>query len=514
MAPVGITARFPLGVYHGHLPDGSPDALPSPARLFSALVSAAHTGSVADSEGDLSSEIADALTWLEEHPPNGIRVPSHVPVSDTSIRVAYRDRGTIEQSKLKLMPKVISDGTAVDDPIGWCWDEMPDIVRDALLRLIEDVPCLGEADSPVVIEIGDVEPNWRLDVRASAFTPGGARVPVAGIGRRAVLEEAYMQACPSKTPTRGQDKYKKSESVVTFSVTDEGEEAVRYVPVCLAPSAAPWQDVYVFPVDDGTGRALSPARRVEWCVAFHRALVGRIGDGAPPVVTGRYPDGVAVPANRIAIQYLPAPVLAQSVVGDLGTPGAFVVMLPSNLPWSETEAVREGLASLLFVRSRWATPPLRMHEEIFKASAFWTPPTPGISRLWSPIPAAVPEVVKQRGQWTFEDAILLSLGFVWRDSLESVEVKARRYRGLVEQVRARGASVIWHRRLVKEPGAYAHKMPRGVVAQPYIAQINMGDLSDDRTLIVLGQSRHLGGGLLVPVDVPAELAEAALRRPR
>lgn len=85
MAPVGITARFPLGVYHGHLPDGSPDFLPSPARLFSALVSAAHTGSVAGSEGDLSSEIADALTWLEKHPPNGIRVPSHVPVSDSSI---------------------------------------------------------------------------------------------------------------------------------------------------------------------------------------------------------------------------------------------------------------------------------------------------------------------------------------------------------------------------------------------------------------------------------------------
>ena len=42
MAPVSITAHFPLGVYHGHAADGSPDPFPSPARLLSALVSAAH----------------------------------------------------------------------------------------------------------------------------------------------------------------------------------------------------------------------------------------------------------------------------------------------------------------------------------------------------------------------------------------------------------------------------------------------------------------------------------------
>ena len=47
MAPVSITAYFPLGVYHGHAADGSPDPFPSPARLLSALVSAAHVGTAA-----------------------------------------------------------------------------------------------------------------------------------------------------------------------------------------------------------------------------------------------------------------------------------------------------------------------------------------------------------------------------------------------------------------------------------------------------------------------------------
>jgi CRISPR-associated protein Csb2 len=41
-----------------------------------------------------------------------------------------------------------------------------------------------------------------------------------------------------------------------------------------------------------------------------------------------------------------------------------------------------------------------------------------------------------------------------------------------------------------------------MVAQPYRATLGLGTLSDDTTLLAIGQSRHLGGGLLVPVNVP------------
>ena len=80
MAPVSITAHFPLGVYHGHAADGSPDPIPSPARLFSAFVSASHTGTAAAVDGQVDSDIDEALTWLENHPPHGLHIPSTAPV--------------------------------------------------------------------------------------------------------------------------------------------------------------------------------------------------------------------------------------------------------------------------------------------------------------------------------------------------------------------------------------------------------------------------------------------------
>ena len=80
MATVSITAHFPLGVYHGHAADGSPDPFPSPARLFSAFVSASHTGAAAAADGQVDPGIDEALTWLEENPPHGLHIPSTAPV--------------------------------------------------------------------------------------------------------------------------------------------------------------------------------------------------------------------------------------------------------------------------------------------------------------------------------------------------------------------------------------------------------------------------------------------------
>ena len=55
-------------------------------------------------------------------------------------------------------------------------------------------------------------------------------------------------------------------------------------------------------------------------------------------------------------------------------------------------------------------------------------------------------------------------------------------------------------------------MPQGVTAQPYTALVSVGDLLGDTGLAAVGQSRHLGGGLLVPADLPAELAQSVVGR--
>lgn len=70
---------------------------------------------------------------------------------------------------------------------------------------------------------------------------------------------------------------------------------------------------------------------------------------------------------------------------------------------------------------------------------------------------------------------------------------------------------MWHHRVTRNPSFYAHKMPHGMTAQPYTALISAGDLLADTGVAAVGQSRHLGGGLLVPADLPAELAQSVVR---
>ncbi len=514
MGSIALTARFPLGVYHGHSADGSPEQLPSPARFFSALVSAAWTSS---GSGLLTRAAENALAWLEDHPPTGLRLPLSMPMTDPSIRrIAYRDTGILEKDSPKKAGKEISEGIALNGEIAWTWENMPPEVQDSLRELCADVPHLGEADSPVILEfVNDVRPTWRLNPRATAFTAGGLRLPIAVPGRARALARAHEAAYPTKSPTISDDKYKKTESVVIFPSPLDCLSTAHYEPVGQETSVGeflPWGDVIVFLADDGSGQEIESSRRVDWCVGFHKAIISRIGDGAPAMVTGRYPEGAAIPANRLAIHYLPASVLVQSVIGDTGAPGAFFIMLPQGIASGETDVILGALAGMRQVRSRWGLARLEPLDEIHSAASFWREPAPGTSRLWSPTPAAVPEVVRQRGEWSFESAILLSLGFVWREELKSVGRGPQGYRDLVSQVRERRASVMWYQRVTRRPSAYSHKMPQGMVAQPYRALIDAGDLLPDCALAAVGQSRHLGGGLLAPADLPAELVRDMSRR--
>ena len=385
MAPVSITAYFPLGVYHGHAPDGSPEPIPSPARLFAALVSVAHTGTTAKPDGQAAPDIDKVLTWLEEHPPNGLHIPSMIRVQSDN-RIIYRKTGTIEKARPKTAAKAISDGYAANGAIGWLWDDMPDDVRHALARLCEDVPCLGGMDSPVVMSTEPVEANWRLDPAATAFTPGGLRLRVAAPGRTGVLRELYSQSRPLKPPSASADAFHSTgDSVRTFPTSEECLRTVRYEAVKpVNNDESPWGDVLVFSAADGTERAFSAERRLGWCVAFHKALIKRIGEGAPPVVTGHYQRDLAAPANHLAIQYVPASVLAQSTLkAASGAPGAFLVMLPSDIGDDDRAVIWRALIGMTQVRSRWAEARLHRLGEVVDARTFWRPPAAcGPRRRW------------------------------------------------------------------------------------------------------------------------------------
>ena len=123
------------------------------------------------------------------------------------------------------------------------------------------------------------------------------------------------------------------------------------------------------------------------------------------------------------------------------------------------------------------------------------------------MPAAIPDTRGNQG-WTFADAALLSLAFAWKDTGGPTAPDAEPGRpvlpDLADAVRAIGADVIEVQPLrTSEVGRYAHKVNEHAVVRPYRAVLPLNGVAGDRVVQAIGQSRHLGGGLLVPRDVPA-----------
>ncbi|GAB2557751.1 hypothetical protein GCM10027167_75980 [Nocardia heshunensis] len=241
-----------------------------------------------------------------------------------------------------------------------------------------------------------------------------------------------------------------------------------------------------------------------WCVALHRALIARIGFGAPPLITGKYEKGIRPPVNRMAIQLLdPSATAAHGLEGL-----AFSLMLPDDAAVQDLLSLGGALRDLKEIRSAHGRMLLSSSGRTVEATSFWPAPPPGYRRLWRTHPAVMPETRRQRrGErpWSLVDAALLSTGFVWRS--EFTDVDARDYRGLVKAVESRGVQVFSPTLVTRNTAKYAHKMPEGVAVQPYRTTLDLGALVGDRTMVAIGQTRHLGGGLLVPLDIPTDAAE-------
>ena len=505
MATLVIRARFPLGVYLGHQPDGQPSPFPDTARLLSALLHAAGKGSSAvEVNGDLrpSRQSFDALTWLEEHPPSAVALPQSTPVAGTGLSAeAYRDEGVHDKAQKdfptrRKVRKHQSDAVALNGYVGWAWDEgAPDDVVTTIGQLCEDVSCLGEADSPVILELADIEVTHLRDTSLSAFpAPGGVAVRTPVHGRVDELEADYTLARPAKQPTTASDRHSWTALPASHRVAASRTRPMTYRPITPPLPDLPWVGAIVRPL-------LAPidARdRVQWCVAFHRACAAYLADDAAPLLTGKYLKTVRPPANRIAVHFLEGEVLRRTDSPH----GAFLVMAPRDANPEELALVMRAINGVRTIYRRNLTAiPLGSAESI-STEHFWDGPLAGTVRYWRPIPGMVPETRRQRGQaWTLQDAALLSIGHVFRDRLAPAQPGEDRYRSVIEQVKDWGVKVhdvhpIHDSRVER----YAHKLPPGMVAQPYTARLDLSAVLPDQALLAVGQSRHLGGGLLVPAD--------------
>lgn len=513
-----LLARFPLGVYQAHRANGQPDAFPEVARVYSALVSAAGTGSTAQSVGDRlspSEAAARALQWFEANPPSHLSLPPRTRPGRAVM--SYREEGitrtTKRVAKMHIARKAVGDAVALAGPIAWIWDtDIPREIRDALDALCADVAYLGESDSPVVLEFGEASATHRLDPAAGAFAPGGepVRTPVAG--RLDELERAYNLGYPARLPTIADDKHSRDESLRPTPVA--GMSCVverRYVPVNAAPLSAPWSHAWLLPV----GGRILPGEIVQWCVTLHRALAARIAEPAPSVVTGRFAAGQARPANRVAIQYIDAS-LRPLLAGDLLTgSGALLVLFPAGGAIEDQRVVEGALDGMTRLYRKDARLHLRQFVTV-DAARFWVDCPAGMVRLWSAVTPIVPETRPQPGAWSLADAAKLAVAFVARDTVRSVSGRGdQRYRGLVKAIEERGIGVGSTGR-VTDPHVerYAHKLPESLVAQPYRAVLNLGTVWHPQAFVAVGQSRHLGGGLLAPLDVPEAIATSLMESRR
>ncbi|HET9081305.1 MAG TPA: type I-U CRISPR-associated protein Csb2 [Trebonia sp.] len=526
--PFAILAELPLGTYRGAGPDGRPERLPSVARLHSALLCAAGFGPRAvigsDSDSlDLSQADVAALRWLESNPPDSVHIPALEVNAGSAL--AWRDDGTLEKPpgkkatasdtlRIRKLGKQPDAGTAVSGRFAWVWnEEPPEPVRAALEQLCPDVAYLGTSESPVRLSAtttGEVEVTHGLNRRADLFTVGATGLERPLPGRLAELQTAH-RAMTGKPPSAARDRFAPSSDESRSLVPPRmAVETAWYSPRQAEVGDVPWPQAIIIPAAV-TIPAQDPVielDRVAWAVAAHRALINYLGYGTPAMITGAYPDGFRKPANRVALHLLDP---GMPVDGERQT--ALAILVPKGADAADLDALRRAAENLTVVygprHSRNTRgKPLELDTgsiRVVDGSRFWSPPEPGKVRLWRTVPAAIPDTRGSRdADWNFAHAALLSVAFAWKEQLPKVSGRgAAYYQGLADKASEAGVAVL-HARAVRTSAVerYVHKINEHAVVRPYTAYLSMGSLAGAQTIQAIGQSRHLGGGLLVPFDVP------------
>ncbi|WP_295692275.1 type I-U CRISPR-associated protein Csb2 [Lapillicoccus sp.] len=533
--PFTITAELPLGTYRGAQADGRVERVPSVARLYSALLCAAGFGPRALSTGETTVPCPadeEALRWIEQTPPDRVRIPAlEVNAGRTT---AYRADGTIKKTttsmSIKKLAKAPDVSVAVDGVFCWIWDQTPPAaVVAALSALCPDVPYLGTTESPVRLRTSAAETppgaaasggEFILDPDAGPFSSaGGEDIALPLPGRFDELTRAHI-ATAEKPPSAARDRWSSDEISSASALPDREVALARYAPTLPPTADVPWTSVLILPIDT----FVRERDRVGMAVAVHRALISALGEGAPTLITGEYGLGAARPVNRLAIHFVD-----DSLPLDLrGHRSAVAVFLPPAVSAAELDAVAQAVDTLHTIRAgrsgaatvngaTWSVPGHR----------FWRTPSPGLVRTWRTSPPAVPDVrgarngravpAGRRGNggsgnaWTFGHAALLSLAFTWRAQLPQVSGRGdERNRQLVQAANDAGAAVL-SAAPVRDTDVrpYFHKVHDDAVVRPYRARLWLGDLASSETVMAIGQSRHLGGGLLVPVDAPAQARSGA-----
>jgi CRISPR-associated protein Csb2 len=445
-----------------------------------------------------------ALEWMERYPPDGMFVPSStVNAGDV---VAYRTR-TLEKraSGWRFRKPAVPHGSvAIGGVVAWTWSAEPARrIRESLDALCADVSHLGTAQSPVRLWVGTAAPTHRLRADAEWWSKsaGDMDVLVPCEGRTAARMSSYRADHPVAVPERSRIvRTASTEKDIPPTRASMVDCMARYSPVTTgdpAPSG-PWSTVLLAELN----RTVPGPLRVGWSVAMHRALIKQIGDGAPAVLTGRYAQGVRPPANRCSIQILGSD---QARLLGSDAPALLALMLPSDISPAEAAEISMAFARVqTLTRQRGAVLRVSPLPRTRSARTFWPQPAPGCIRLWRTDPAAVNETRPQRSDWTLNHTAALSVGLVFRQQMQVPDGRgATWYQSLAEAARNKGLTILSASHVRDDDlSCYVHHFTPGLTLLPYRARLDLGDLAGPCAVTAIGQSRHLGGGLLVPDDSP------------
>ncbi len=515
-----LSITFPLGFYQGRDPHGEPELFPTMNRLYSALVAAAFEADIPDPPRD---QLLDTLLWLEGNPPDAVSLPDARP-SWLQHAIAYRDKGTSRTEKSgtvhtqKLQAERASRASALDGPVVFWWEEGPGVEKEEVLSaLAAEIPYVGERPSLARVEATTQRqiPADTLPVTKNYLLPDRAavRMEYPEEGRLRELMDAYNATRPKRPPTDKQDLPASKEDEQLSATPRRCVGQTRYRKPSLRPVNSPWTSGFLIEIrrhvparDQRKNAVASEDDAVGWSVALHRAIIKQLGWGAPAMVTGKWATRAEQPPNHMAIQMLP-PGLRPDGWEPAAT-ASFAVLFPPEATASEMSATRSALRAIRSLYRGNDGKLLLGPVRDFDPTRFWAPPSAGKTRWWRPTPGAVVEIrARQRGphgnRWSLHDALLLAVGFVWKDRFDVAGLRGRElYVALAQGVEGLGVETNELRKVHPRIGvAESHRREVPDVLTLVSGQIDLAPLGVSTQLAAIGQSRHLGGGLLLPQDL-------------
>jgi len=491
-----VRVRFAREAYSGG-ELGAAEPVPSPARLHAAFTAAATASPwaeavpVEEGRGAIPArkalvarrDHAAAVRWLEENKPLGLIAPAW----QTNVYAARRYRlRAAPQPHLK--DTQFEPFAALRGPVTYVWPAPPDEVLAVLSLLAREVTHLGRAEGVVVVSVERAV----LDPEAAGWlarTEGGGpglALRTATTGRFDALVKAHWKSLQRGGGYGAGDKGKQATDAQPFGAGDLHTRLYRFT--AATPPRWPYGEVWEMPISRGLDQMLPIEHRVRFAIAVHRALVARIGDDVPPFVTGRQGDGPLQGAGHLAIHLM----RRDHVMVALGVPSSAGSADRARL----LEALSGGL-TVTFARRRVRLEP----PAVSSAVRFWEQDS-GLLATEVPIVLDAPGVPRASA-WSLEDAVICSVGYALRGPLEADGIAwgsgwAFRRR-LVELLRDRGVRAR-ARRVAASAARFCHRARAGDLLVAVDALVDLGDLGTPRSFLALGRARHLGGGLLRPLE--------------